>query len=81
MWADPYQNTTTFKADATFRRVPALNGNISMISLQWYQDSTRYLRHMDYQVFGMTARDATQKNDASFVIEPEWLSELPCQLV
>lgn len=70
-WVDAYQNSTAFKSDATFRRVPALNGNASMVSLQWYQDSTRYLRHLDYQLFGAPASDSTQKNDASFAIEGE----------
>lgn len=40
-------------------------------SLQWYQDSTRYLRHMAYQVFATPISDSTQQNDASFVIERE----------
>ena len=71
MWVDPYQDTTVFKADATFRRVPALNGDASMVSLQWYQDSTRYLRHMNYQVFATPISGSTQQTDASFVIERE----------
>jgi hypothetical protein len=71
MWVDPYQATTTFEADATFRRVPALNGDASMVSLQWAQDPTRYLRHMAYQVFATPISGRTQQIDASFVIERE----------
>lgn len=71
VWVDPYEDTTTFKSDATFRRVPALNGDTSMVSLQWIQEPTRYLRHMAYQLFATPISGSTQQNDASFVIERE----------
>jgi hypothetical protein len=69
VWIDSYEDTDTFKADATFRRVSALNGDSSMVSFQWYQESTRYLRHIGYQMFAH-APDSTQENiDSSFTIE------------
>jgi len=71
LWLDAYTDTATFRGDASFRRVPALNGDASMISLQWYPDASRYLRHMAYQVFATPISGDSQQNDASFVLERE----------
>jgi hypothetical protein len=40
-----------------------------MVSLQWYADSTRYLRHANYQVLATPTVDAQQQTDASFTLE------------
>jgi alpha-L-arabinofuranosidase B-like protein len=70
-WVDAHEETATFEGDATFRRTPALNGDASMISLQWYVDPTRYLRHVAYQVFATPISGSVEQNDASFVLERE----------
>lgn len=70
IWLDTFVDTTTFRADATFRRVPALNGDASMVSYQWIADPTRYLRHATYQLFVSTVDGSTeQTNAASFTVE------------
>jgi hypothetical protein len=71
LWLDAFADTTAFRADATFRRVPALNGDAAMISLQWYADPSRYLRHMAYQLFATAITGAVEQNDASFALERE----------
>ena len=71
MWIDPDDGTAAFAADATFRRVAALNGDPLMASLQWYTDAGRYLRHIAYQMFATPISGAVQENDASFLIERE----------
>nr|WP_315427486.1 AbfB domain-containing protein [uncultured Albidiferax sp.] len=69
-WVDPYVNSSTFKSDATFRKVPALNGDANMVSLQWYGNTTLYLRHMAYQLLGLpSTANSQQKIDASFTLE------------
>ncbi len=68
VWADWYEDTDTFRADATFRRVSALNANPSMVSFQWYQDPTRYLRHLNFHVFAHVP-ETDQEQDSSFTIE------------
>lgn len=70
-WVDASVDTPTFRGDVTFRRTAAQNGDPSMVSLQWYSDPSRYLRHMVYQLFATPLADAGQRNDASFVIERE----------
>jgi hypothetical protein len=72
-WADTYVDSDTFRSDATFRKVAALNGDSKMVSLQWYGDSTRYLRHFQYQVFAtpLSPPPATDYAEASFTLEPE----------
>ncbi|MEO5795968.1 MAG: AbfB domain-containing protein [Rhodoferax sp.] len=71
-WVDPLEDSTTFKSDATFRKVPALNGDASMVSLQWYGDTTLYLRHMAYQLMGLpSTANVQQKIDASFTLETQ----------
>lgn len=69
-WIDPIADSATFRSDATFERVPALNGNAAMVSFRWHGNATRYLRHIGYQVFAHTV-DGTpvDNNDASFTIE------------
>jgi hypothetical protein len=69
-WVDTQSAAPGFAADATFRIVPALNGNPSMVSLQWVPEPTRYLRHVSYQLFAATFDGSpTQANDASFTLE------------
>lgn len=69
-WVDAFVESPTFRSDATFKRVPALNGNAAMVSFQWVGDPTRYLRHNNYQLLAATVDgSATQNNDASFTIE------------
>ncbi len=71
-WVDEYADTAAFKSDATFRKVPALNGDSGMVSLQWYGNSSLYLRHMAYQLLGMPSTgSAQQKTDASFALEKQ----------
>jgi GH43 family beta-xylosidase len=71
-WLDAYEDSDTFRHDATFRVVAALNGDDSMVSFRWYGDPTpRYLRHYFYQVFATEIDGSTQqKEDASFTLEP-----------
>jgi hypothetical protein len=69
VWVDMYEDTDTFRADATFRRVSALNNIPSMVSFQWYQDPTRYLRHLFYQLFAHVSDSDQEKHDSSFTIE------------
>ena len=69
-WVDPFVDNATFKSDATFRKVAALNGDANMVSLQWYGNSALYLRHMAYQLLGLPSTGTTQqKIDASFTLE------------
>jgi hypothetical protein len=72
-WADAYVDSDTFRSDATFRKVPALNGDSQMVSLQWHGDSTRYLRHFQYQIFAtpLSPSPAIDYAEASFALEPE----------
>ncbi len=72
-WADELVDSAAFRSDATFRKVPALNGDSTMVSLQWYVDSTRYLRHMDYQIFAtpLSPAPSTDAPEASFKLEQE----------
>lgn len=72
-WADAYADTGTFRSDATFRKVPALNGDPAMVSFQWYGDATRYLRHAEYQIFAtpLSAPPSADATDASFTLEQE----------
>ena len=71
-WVDTFADTTVFKSDATFRKVTALNGDSSMVSLQWYGNSNLYLRHMAYQLLGLPSTGTTQqKIDASFTLETQ----------
>lgn len=71
-FVDALEDSATFRSDATFRRVPALNGNTSMTSLRWHADATRYLRHMSYQIFALGVDgSAAQNGDASFTLESE----------
>lgn len=70
-WIDTYIISRTFRSDATFRKVAALNGDSSMVSLQWYGDPKRYLRHREYQLFAtpVSTSPATDYSDASFKLE------------
>ncbi len=70
-WADPYADSDTFRSDATFRKVSARNGDSTMVSFQWYGDSTRYLRHMDYQIFATPLSTAADNAAASFALEKD----------
>jgi hypothetical protein len=68
-WFDPFADTTAFKDDATFKKTEALNGDATMSSLQWYNDSTLYLRHAHYHVFALTSTSEQEHTDASFTFE------------
>lgn len=71
VWLDPTADTETFRRDATFRIVPARNGDASMVSFQWYGDPTRYLHHENYQMYARVLDgSATQNASASFALEP-----------
>lgn len=70
-WVDAYTDSATYRSDATFRLETALNGDISLVSLEWYGESGRYVRHAAYQIFASTNDlSTTQRLDASFALEP-----------
>jgi Alpha-L-arabinofuranosidase B (ABFB) domain len=68
-WFDLFADTTAFRNDATFKKTAALNGDATMSSLQWYNDSTRYLRHADYHLFALPSENDQQNTDSSFTFE------------
>jgi uncharacterized protein YjdB len=68
VWIDEREDSETYRADATFRRVTALNGDSSMVSFQWYQDSARYLRPVSYQMFAYPV-SSSEFADSSFALE------------
>lgn len=70
-FVDPFVDTPTFRSDATFKRVPALNGDTSMVSFQWNGDPTMYLRHSYYQMFVRPVSTAQEMDDASFTMEEQ----------
>ncbi|WP_437907685.1 family 43 glycosylhydrolase [Sorangium sp. So ce327] len=71
LWIDVFTESTAFRRDATFRIVPALNGDPTMVSLQWYSDATRYLRHLNYQIHAHVLDGTAVENaEASFALEP-----------
>lgn len=73
-WVDePTTSSATFQLDATFRRLPAFNGDTTMLSLQWTSDTTRALRHREYQLFAtpISAPPAEDQSAASFILERE----------
>ena len=68
LWLDPLDSSSaTFAMDATFKVVPALNGDASMVSIIWCGESAngtcndlstpRYLCHSYLQVFAFHAAD------------------------
>jgi hypothetical protein len=69
-WIDPAGTTDTYRSDATFRRVPALNGDATMVSFQWLSDPTRYLRILNLQILAhVPDGTAAEQNDASFALD------------
>lgn len=71
VWIDPFTDVPAFRSDATFRIVPARNGDATMVSLQWYTDTTRYLQHENYQIYAPVLDGAAlDDSDASFALEP-----------
>jgi len=68
-WIDPYADNATFRSDATFHKVAALNGDTSMASFSWHGDATRYLRHLGYQIVAHPVSSADDMGTASFTIE------------
>jgi hypothetical protein len=69
-WIDPYVDSDTFRNDATFRKVSALNGDASMVSFVWLGDATRYLRHLGFQIVAHpVGADADEAASASFTVE------------
>jgi hypothetical protein len=68
-WFDALADTTGFKADATFRMTAALNGAATLVSFQWYNDDSRYLRHQSYHLFALPPTTDQEKNDSSFAFE------------
>jgi hypothetical protein len=69
VWVDRYEDSDTYRADATFRLVSALNGDLSRVSFQWYRDSTRYLRPTAFQMFVHAASTEQDRIDSSFSVE------------
>jgi hypothetical protein len=67
LWLDTLEAETKFANDATFKIVPALNGNSAMVSLMWCGETTdgtcsdivdpRYLCHSYFQVFAYRATE------------------------
>jgi hypothetical protein len=69
-WIDPYADNATFRRDATFRKVPALNGDAAMASFAWQVDPTRHLRHLGYQIVAHLVGSASEdRAAASFTVE------------
>jgi len=68
-WLDAFTDTPAFRTDATFTMTAALNGDATMVSLQWYNDNARYLRHDHYHVFALAPATDQEKIDSSFVFE------------
>ncbi|GAA1256560.1 hypothetical protein GCM10009677_03350 [Sphaerisporangium rubeum] len=72
MRLDPSENTTVFRADATFYRVPGL-ADSSWSSFRSYNFPTRYLRHYDYLLRIdplSSSSSATDRQDATFKVTP-----------
>lgn len=70
-WLDPYVDSATFRNDATFRVVPARDGDPAKVSLAWYVDESRFLRHQNYQVYARVPDgSALQNTEVSFTLEP-----------
>ena len=75
LWLDPHESSTTYAMDATFKVVPALNQDPSMVSFMWCGESKngacsdianpRYLCHSYLQVFALhpTAPCGIDPND------------------
>lgn len=68
VWIDAYEDSDIFRADATFRRVAALSGDPTMVSFQWYQESTRYLCPVSFQMFAYPVAEQ-EHGVSSFSIE------------
>jgi hypothetical protein len=65
VWTDLNDNSTAFKNEATFRRVPGL-ADIRKSSFQMWTDSSRYLRHASYLIVAQSGSGPTFNADATF---------------
>jgi non-reducing end alpha-L-arabinofuranosidase len=66
---DPDDNTTTFRADATFYRVAGL-ADSAWTSFRSYNFPDRCLRHADFLVRIDPISTATERQDATFPVTP-----------
>lgn len=66
---DPTENTTTFRADATFHRVAGL-ADTSWTSFRSNNFPDRYLRHYNYLIRIDPISTATDRQDATFRVTP-----------
>jgi hypothetical protein len=64
---DPNDGTATFKADATFKKVPGL-ADSGWSSFQSYNYPSRYIRHYDYYLRIDPIGTDTEKQDATFKV-------------
>ncbi|MDQ0874528.1 hypothetical protein QFZ77_003187 [Paenibacillus sp. V4I3] len=65
VWLDSNDSTTTFKNDATFRRVAGL-ADAQKSSYQMWTDSTKFLRHSNYLMYAQAGSGSTFNADATF---------------
>ena len=68
-WIDTFVDTPTFRSDATFRLVPALDGLRENISLQWYGDASIHLRHASFHIIAEVANTLAFQQRSSFTLE------------
>ncbi len=68
---EPDDETDVFKSDATFKVVPALNGDAALRSLQWHGDPSYYLQHAYYHILGRRSGAGLDNNDASLTLEQQ----------
>jgi Concanavalin A-like lectin/glucanases superfamily/Glycosyl hydrolase catalytic core/Alpha-L-arabinofuranosidase B (ABFB) domain/Ricin-type beta-trefoil lectin domain-like/Putative Ig domain len=65
VWLDVNDGSVAFRNSATFVRVAGL-ADPAKSSFRMWTDSTRYLRHFNFLMYGQTAPDATSRADATF---------------
>ncbi|MEV4141477.1 AbfB domain-containing protein [Dactylosporangium sp. NPDC049742] len=69
---DPNDNTSTFRADATFTRIAGL-ADAAWSSVRSYNYPSRYLRHVNYalRIDPLSASSsAADRQDATFRVTP-----------
>lgn len=72
VYLDRYvEGDSTFAADATFRRVPAANGNSAMTSFRWYPDVSRYVGVFEYHLVAQERAVHGSDDLISFAIEDD----------
>ncbi|WP_194842163.1 AbfB domain-containing protein [Gracilibacillus salitolerans] len=65
VWLDSNDDTSTFAMEATFRRVAGL-ADAQKSSYQMWTDSSRYLRHNNYQLYVESGSGSSFNEDATF---------------